>query len=56
MNRIAAVAPYVRLFTRSQYERSCEIPDWALSSFLAVSWSLPWYFPSTWFLTRAAIH
>ena len=36
MNRIAAVAPYVRLFTQSQYERSCEIPDWALSSFLAV--------------------
>ena len=36
MNRIAAIAPYVRLFTQSQYERSCEIPDWALSSFLAV--------------------
>ena len=36
MNQIATVAPYVRLFTRSQYERSCEIPDWALSSFLVV--------------------
>ena len=36
MNQIAAVAPYVRLFTQSQYERSYGTPDWVPASFLAV--------------------
>ena len=36
MNRIAAVAPYVRLYTQSQYERSYGTPDWVPASFLAV--------------------
>ena len=36
MNQIAAVAPYVRLYTQSQYERSYGTPDLVPASFLAV--------------------
>ena len=36
MNHVAAVTPYVRLYTYSQYESHPTVPDWALAAFAVV--------------------
>lgn len=36
MSHIAAMAPYVRLYTYSQYESHSTVPDWALTAFFVV--------------------
>ena len=36
MSHIAAMAPYVRLYTYSQYESHQTVPDWALTAFFVV--------------------
>jgi len=36
MSHIAAVTPYVRLYTYSQYESHQTVPDWALTAFFVV--------------------